>query len=122
MHSITILCPQNNETGGIRRPAKTKKGNRYLKAILTQCVNAFSRSKNTSRLVSRFHSLKIRRGHNKAVMAVCRSLLMAIYHILSNDQPFREMSEPLAYWQSVGNTLFKRRGLRIKLSVFYDPW
>jgi transposase len=77
------LCPQNNETGGKRRPAKTKKGNRYLKAILTQCVNAFSRSKKSSRLVNRFHSLKIRRGHNKAVIAVCRSLLMAIYHMLS---------------------------------------
>ena len=88
------VCPQNNETGGKRRSAKTKKGNRYLKAILTQCVNFFSRSKKTSRLVSRFHSLKIRRGHNKAVMAVCRSLLIAVYHMLSKGETFKEMSEP----------------------------
>ncbi|WP_242832527.1 IS110 family transposase [Desulfosporosinus orientis] len=88
------VCPQNNETGGKRRPAKTKKGNRYLKATLTQCVNTFSRSKKKSRLVSRFHSLKIRRGHNKAVMAVCRSLLTAIFHMLLNNEPFKEVSEP----------------------------
>ncbi len=88
------VCPQNNETGGKRRSAKTKKGNRYLKAILTQCVNSFSKSKKTTRLVSRFNSLKIRRGHNKAVMAVCRSLLIAIYHMLSKGETFMEMSEP----------------------------
>jgi transposase len=88
------VCPQNNETGGKRRSAKTKKGNRYLKAILTQCVNTFSRSKKNSRLVIRFHSLKIRRGHNKAVMAVCRSLLIAIFHMLSKGKPFTELSEP----------------------------
>ena len=87
------VCPQNNETGGKRRSAKTKKGNRYLKSILTQCVNSFSRSKKSSRLVSRFHSVKIRRGHNKAVMAVCRSLLISVYHILLKREAFRERSE-----------------------------
>jgi len=88
------VCPQNNETGGKRRSAKTKKGNRYLKAILTQCVNSLARSKKNSRLITRFHSLRIRRGHNKAVMAVCRSILIAIYNMLSKNEPFKEMSEP----------------------------
>lgn len=88
------VCPQNNETGGKRRSAKTKRGNSYLKAILTQCVNALSRSKKKSRFVTRFNSLKARRGHNKAVMAVCRSILIAIYNMLSKNEPFKEMSEP----------------------------
>lgn len=85
------VCPQNNETGGKRKSAKTKRGNSYLKAILTQCVNALSRSKKKSRFVTRFNSLKTRRGHNKAV---CRSILIAIYNMLSKNEPFKEMSEP----------------------------
>lgn len=87
------LCPQNNETGGKRRSAKTKKGNMYLKAVLTQCVNSLSRSKRSSRFVSRFHSIKLRRGHNKAVIAVCRSMLIAIYYMLSRNESFKEVSE-----------------------------
>lgn len=90
------LCPENNETGGKRRPTKTKKGNRYLKGVLTQCVNTFSRSKKESRLVIRFHSLKTRRGHNKAVIAVCRSMLTAIYNMLIKNEPFKEALKPSA--------------------------
>ena len=82
------VCPQNNETGGKRRAAKTKKGNMYLKAVLTQCVNSLSRSKRPSRFVSRFHSVKIRRGHNKAVIAVCRSMLITIYYMLSRNEKY----------------------------------
>lgn len=88
------LCPENNETGGKRRSAKTKRGNKYLKCILTQCVNSISRSKRDSRFVNRLNSIRLRRGHNKAVIAVCRSMLIAIYNMLSKDEPFKEVAEP----------------------------
>ena len=101
------VCPQNNETGGKRRSAKTKRGNSYLKAILTQCVNALSRSKKNSRLITRFNSLKTRRGHNKAVMAVCRSMLIAIYNMLSKNEPFKEMSEPSIFMKRAAVTFLE---------------
>lgn len=84
------LCPQNNETGGKRRSAKTKKGNGYLKAILTQCANVVAKSTQQSRMVARFKSIKARRGHNKAIIAICRSILIAIYHMLKNNVPYKE--------------------------------
>jgi transposase len=87
------VCPQNNETGGKRRPAKTKPGNGYLKAILVQCVNALSRSKSDSRLAARFHAIRARRGHNKAVIAVCRSMLTAIYYMLLKGESFQECTD-----------------------------
>ena len=87
------VCPQNNETGGKRRPAKTKSGNGYLKAVLVQCVNALSRSKSDSRVVARLNSIRARRGHNKAVIAVCRSMLTAIYQMLSKNEAFQEVSD-----------------------------
>ena len=86
------VCPQNNETGGKRRPAKTKSGNGYLKAVMVQCVNALSKSKSDSRLVVRFNSIRARRGHNKAVIAICRSMLTAIYHMLLKNEVFHESS------------------------------
>ena len=101
------VCPQNNETGGKRRSAKTKRGNSYLKAILTQCVNALSRSKKNSRLITRFNSLKTRRGHNKAVMAVCRSMLIAIYNMLSKNEPFKEISEPSIFMKRAAVTFLE---------------
>lgn len=85
------LCPENNETGGKRKSARTKKGNLYLKSILTQCVNAMSRSKSSnSHFVARLYSLKMRRGHSKAVIAVCRSMLVSIYNMLSNDENYKD--------------------------------
>ena len=87
------VCPQNNETGGKRRSAKTKPGNGYLKAVLVQCVNALSRSNGDSRLTARFHAIRARRGHNKAVIAVSRSILTAIYHMLLNNQSFQERKD-----------------------------
>jgi len=42
------------------------------------------------------HSIKLRRGHNKAVIAVCRSMLVAIYYMLSRDESFKEVSESKA--------------------------
>lgn len=92
------VCPQNNETGGKRRPAKTKSGNGYLKAVMVQCVNALSRSKSDSRLVVRFNSIRARRGHNKAVIAICRSMLTAIYHMLLENKAYQE---PLLIKRSV---------------------
>jgi transposase len=84
------LCPENNETGGKRKSAKTKRGNLYLKSILTQCVNAMSRSKANSHFVARLLSLKVRRGHSKAVIAVCRSMLVSIYNMLLKDENYRD--------------------------------
>lgn len=86
------LCPQNNETGGKRRSAKTKKGNGYLKAVLTQCANSVAKSTKQSCLVARFKSIKARRGHNKAITAICRSLLIAIYNMIQKNQPYKELN------------------------------
>lgn len=59
---------------------------------MVQCVNALSRSKSDSRLVARFNSIRARRGHNKAVIAICRSILTSIYYMLSKNEAFQEES------------------------------
>ena len=37
---------------------------------------------------SRFLALKKRRGHKKAIIAICRMLLTAIYHILKKSEAY----------------------------------
>lgn len=59
---------------------------------MVQCVNALSRSKSDSSLVARFNSIRARRGHNKAVIAICRSMLTAIYHMLLENEVYQEPS------------------------------
>lgn len=38
--------------------------------------------------VSRYRRIKARRGHKKAIIAICRMLLTAIWHILSDLKPY----------------------------------
>lgn len=122
------VCPQNNETGGKRRPAKTKPGNAYLKTVLVQCVNALSRSNGNSRFAARFHAIRARRGHNKAVIAVCRSMLTAIYYMLLNNESFQESSatsvakaERRANFESINDDLLiqelLKRGYKLEAST-----
>lgn len=83
------VCPQNNQSAGKKKPARSKSGNSYLKSILVQCANAAVK-KAGSWLSNKFISIKARRGHNKAIVAICRTLLTSIYHILQNQEAFRE--------------------------------
>ena len=37
---------------------------------------------------ARYESIKRRRGHKKAIIAIARLLLVAVYHILKDGKPF----------------------------------
>jgi transposase len=76
------LVPGNNESAGKRKNAKSRKGNKHLKKTLTQCATSAVKNKN-----SFFHAqhqrLVVRKGSNKATIAVAHTMLIAIYHVLS---------------------------------------
>lgn len=110
------LCPENNVTGGKRRTAKTKQGNNYLKSILVQCVNSITRSKEKSHFVSRLNSIKMRRGHNKAVIAVCRSVLISIYYMLLRNEPYKNFKPQAAAHKAVNRSALSDEFLIEELS------
>lgn len=62
----------------------TGKGNRYLARALGEA--AVGASKTNTFLGERYRRLARRRGKKKAVVAVGRSILTIIWHLLSNDQ------------------------------------
>ena len=86
------VCPGNNESAGKRRSGKTRRGNSLLRTALVLCAQGASRTKG-SFFAAQYSRLMIRRGKNRAKMAVAHSILIAIYYIIKDRVPFRDLGE-----------------------------
>jgi len=84
------MCPGSNESAGKRKSGKTTKGNKHLRSTLMQCARAAARGKGTY-LSAQYHRIAARRGGNRAAVAVGHSILVIIYHILKNRQPYQDL-------------------------------
>ncbi len=84
------VAPGNNESAGKRRSGRTTKGNPTLKTTLIQCAHATAKHRDTF-FYAQYQRLKIRRGSKIAIMAVAHSMLTAIYHMLKNNIPYRDL-------------------------------
>ena len=82
--------PRNCQSAGRRKHGKTTKGNKPLKTILTQCAKS-ARSVKGSYFSAQYQRIAARRGKNRATLAVAHSMLIAIYHMLKNSAPFRDL-------------------------------
>jgi hypothetical protein len=76
------LSPRTIQSGSNRRGGATGKGNPYLKGVLGEAAAAAART-NTF-LGDRYRRLVKRRGKLKALVAVARSILITIWHLLSD--------------------------------------
>jgi transposase len=83
------VSPGLNETGGKKKPARTKK-QRWLKAKMTQCAWAAVK-KRDSYLCARYNRIRARRGKQKAIVAVAATMLHAIYHMIQNDVDYQDL-------------------------------
>lgn len=82
------LTPQNNESAGKKKTTRISRAGVYIKPLLVQCANAAIKSKKHPEVRNRYLALKKRRGHKKAIIAVARMLLTAIYNILKKNEPY----------------------------------
>jgi transposase len=82
------LVPQNNESAGKKKTTRISRAGAYIKPLLVQCALAVCMSDKHPEIKSRYIALKKRRGHKKAIIAICRMLLTAIYHILRKSEPY----------------------------------
>ena len=60
----------------------------YLKPLLVQIANAVIKSDRHPECRERYRRIKARRGHKKAIIAVCRMLLTAIWNVLAKLEPY----------------------------------
>jgi transposase len=84
------LAPGNNESGGKRYSGRTRKGNQTLRTVMVQAAHAASRKKG-SYASALYKRLAGRRGKKRAIVAVARSLLTSIYHMLTRQQEYEDL-------------------------------
>ena len=84
------FAPGNHQSGGKRYSGRTTKGNRPIGAALNQAAWAASRTKDTF-LKARYHRLAARRGKKRAIVALGRSILVSIWHMLSRREPYQDL-------------------------------
>jgi len=90
------LAPQCNESGGKKKSSRVSRAGVYIKPLLVQCANAVVKSNKHPEIRNRYLAIKKRRGHKKAIIAIARMLLTAIFHILKKNEPYN----PELYRQS----------------------
>jgi transposase len=76
------LCPRTIQSGAKNRSGKSGKGNPYLKGILGEIATAAA--KTDTFLGERYRRIVKRRGKLKALVAVARTILVIIWHLLAD--------------------------------------
>jgi transposase len=85
------LCPGNNESAGKRFSTRTRKGNRYLRRVLTQCAWSITHKKDCA-LTGLFYRVSSRGGMKKAALAVAHRMLIIVWHIIARNTTYHELS------------------------------
>jgi transposase len=78
------LCPSARQSGPRTRAGKKGQGNGYLRGALGQAAIGAARTQTF--LGERYHRIARRRGKAKAQVAVARSILIAIWHLLASPE------------------------------------
>ena len=76
------ISPQTVQSGAKNRPGKTGKGNPYLKGVPGEAAAAAG--KTGTFLGERYRRLARRRGKLKALVAIARSILVIVWHLLTD--------------------------------------
>jgi transposase len=106
------LTPQNNESAGKKKTTRISRAGAYIKPLLVQCALCAIRKKSNPEIRNRYLNIKKRRGHKKAIIAIARMLLTAIYNILKKNEPYN----PELYAQI--NTPPKHRAVSVEEAIF----
>ncbi len=84
------LAPGQNESAGLPRRARTRRGNPALRAALILAAWVASHTKTTF-LGALYRRWVRRMPANKAITALAHRLLIIVYHVLVSGQPYQEL-------------------------------
>ena len=115
-------CPRNDQSNQKVKSTRISRAGSYFKPVLVQIANALIKSKKHPEITARYRRIRARRGHKKAIIAICRMLLTAIWHILTDLKPYtpegfleqRPVKEEKILTTSQALNLLKQRGYIIK--------
>lgn len=81
------LAPSSNESAGKKKSVKISRAGVYLKPTLVQCAHAAVKStENQPYYRKKYERIYKRRGKKRAIIAIARMILTAIYHMLSTGE------------------------------------
>ena len=114
-------CPRNDQSASKVKSTRISRAGCYLKPLLVQVANALIKSKKHPEFKERYHRIKSHRGHKKAIIAVCKMLLTAIWNMLSKLEPYnpdgflehRPVNEKKVLTKSQALELLRLRGYTI---------
>lgn len=96
------LTPGNNESAGKKKSVRITRAGVYLKPALVQVAHAAVKSNKSPYYKTKYEHIMKRRGKKRAIIAVARMILTAIYHMLSTGEAWNptdlyqiDMPEPL---------------------------
>ena len=96
------LTPGNNESAGKKKSVRITRAGVYLKPALVQAAHAAVKSNKSPYYKAKYERIMKRRGKKRAIIAVARMILTAVYHMLSTGEAWNptdlykiDMPEPL---------------------------
>ena len=96
------LTPGNNESAGKKKSVRITRAGVYLKPALVQVAHAAVKSNKSPYYKAKYERIMKRRGKKRAIIAVARMILTAVYHMLSTGEAWNptdlykiDMPEPL---------------------------
>ena len=85
------MAPGIHESAGKRTPTGSRHGNKGLTSMLVEAAGSVARMHGKNYLAAQHARLSRRRGAGRAQVAVGHSILVIAYHLLSRDEPYRDL-------------------------------
>ena len=96
------LTPGNNESAGKKKSVRITRAGVYLKPALVQVAHAAVKSDKSPYYKTKYERITKRRGKKRAIIAIARMILTAVYQMLSTGEEWNptdlykvDMPEPM---------------------------
>jgi len=80
------LAPGCNESAGKKKSVKISRAGVYLKPYLVEIAHNAVRDKTNSYYAKKYEKISKRRGKKRAIIAIARKILVAIYHMFETGE------------------------------------
>ena len=82
------LTPSNNESAGKKKSVRITRAGVYLKPALVQVAHAAVKSNSQPYYSVKYERISKRRGKKRAIIAIARMILTAVYHMFDTGEEF----------------------------------
>lgn len=116
------VCPGQNESAGVNKSGRTRRGNANLKRILGVAAMAAIKAKD-SYYPAYYRRIAARRGRQRALVAVMHKLAIAIWHVLHDKVAHKDLGADHYTRRDPQRTLrhITRQANALGLTVRFDP-